>query len=112
MTIRRFAPRCGACREKAKAGFGQQQEFAKCFGVSVSTLSRWGDAAQVQQHFHDGLLAAVLRSAVPAAVLGESSWRDRLCGIGDGERPAESWCPNLAAAIRAGTGVKQVSFEN
>lgn len=43
---------------RIKAGFEQQQEFAKCFGISVHTLCRWETGAQVQQHFHDGMLRA------------------------------------------------------
>jgi len=43
---------------RVKCGFGQQQEFAKCFGISSSTLSRWETGAQVQQRFHDGMLRA------------------------------------------------------
>src|SRR5262249_7659679 len=41
----------------------QQQEFAQCLGIGVSTLSRWETRAQVQQHFHDGILRAFF--AVP-----------------------------------------------
>ena len=35
-----------------------QQKFAQCFGIAVSTLSRWETGAQVQQRFHDGVLRA------------------------------------------------------
>jgi putative zinc finger/helix-turn-helix YgiT family protein len=48
---------------RLKLGFHQQQEFAKCLGVAVSTLSRWETGAQIQQHFHDGVLRAFF--AVP-----------------------------------------------
>jgi putative zinc finger/helix-turn-helix YgiT family protein len=41
---------------RIKAGFEQQQDFAQCFGIGVSTLSRWETGAQVQQRFHDGML--------------------------------------------------------
>jgi DNA-binding transcriptional regulator YiaG len=43
---------------RIQAGFKRQQDFAKCFGIGVSTLSRWETGAQVQQHFHDGMLRA------------------------------------------------------
>ena len=43
---------------RLQAGFKQQQEFAQCFGIGVSTLSRWETGAQVQQRFHDGMLRA------------------------------------------------------
>jgi len=46
---------------RIKAGFPQQLEFAQCLGVAVSTLSRWETGAQVQQHFHDGILRAFFR---------------------------------------------------
>jgi DNA-binding transcriptional regulator YiaG len=45
------------------AGFPQQEEFAKCFGVGVSTVSRWETGAQVQQRFHDGMLRAFFEIA-------------------------------------------------
>lgn len=48
---------------RIRTGFEQQQEFAKCFGVGVSTLSRWETGAQVQQRFHDKMLRAFF--AVP-----------------------------------------------
>jgi putative zinc finger/helix-turn-helix YgiT family protein len=41
---------------RIKVGFTQQQDFARCFGIGVSTLSRWETGSQVQQHFHDGML--------------------------------------------------------
>jgi DNA-binding transcriptional regulator YiaG len=43
---------------RIRLGFQQQQEFARCLGIAVSTLSRWETGAQVQQHFHDGILRA------------------------------------------------------
>jgi putative zinc finger/helix-turn-helix YgiT family protein len=43
---------------RINAGFPQQQEFAQCLGIGVSTLSRWETGAQIQQHFHDGILRA------------------------------------------------------
>jgi len=43
---------------RIQAGFDQQQDFAKCFGVSVHTVSRWETGAQIQQRFHDGILRA------------------------------------------------------
>ena len=43
---------------RMRLGFRQQQEFAQCLGIAVSTLSRWETGAQVQQHFHDGILRA------------------------------------------------------
>ena len=36
----------------------RQQEFADILGIGVSTLSRWESGAQIQQHFHDGILRA------------------------------------------------------
>jgi DNA-binding transcriptional regulator YiaG len=42
-------------------GFPNQQEFAKCIGVSAGTVSRWENGSQVQQHFHDGMLRAFFR---------------------------------------------------
>ena len=41
-----------------------QQEFAKVFGVAVSTLSRWENGGQIQQRFHDAVLRAFFK--VPA----------------------------------------------
>ena len=35
-----------------------QQAFAQCFGIAVSTLSRWETGSQIQQRFHDGILRA------------------------------------------------------
>ena len=43
---------------RIKIGYANQQEFAACFGVSPSTVSRWENGSQVQQHFHDGMLRA------------------------------------------------------
>jgi DNA-binding transcriptional regulator YiaG len=48
---------------RIRTGFPQQAEFAQCFGISVSTLSRWENGAQVQQHFHDGVLRAFFSSS-------------------------------------------------
>jgi DNA-binding transcriptional regulator YiaG len=48
---------------RIRLGFDQQQEFAQCLGIAVSTLSRWETGAQIQQHFHDGILRAFF--AVP-----------------------------------------------
>ena len=48
---------------RIQAGFNQQQEFAQCFGIGVSTLSRWETGAQIQQLHHDGMLRAFF--AVP-----------------------------------------------
>jgi len=42
---------------RLRLGF-EQQEFAQHLGVAVSTLCRWETGAQVQQHFHDGILRA------------------------------------------------------
>lgn len=39
-------------------GFQNQQEFARCFGVSPCTVSRWENGSQTQQSFHDGMLRA------------------------------------------------------
>ena len=35
-----------------------RQAFAQCFGIAVSTLSRWETGSQIQQRFHDGILRA------------------------------------------------------
>lgn len=43
---------------RIRIGYGNQQEFAACFGVSPSTVSRWENGSQIQQHFHDGILRA------------------------------------------------------
>jgi putative zinc finger/helix-turn-helix YgiT family protein len=45
-------------QRRVQIGFSQQQEFAKCFGVSPGTVSRWENGSQVQQSFHDGMLRA------------------------------------------------------
>ena len=51
-------------RLRIACGFRQQQEFAQCLGIGVSTLSRWETGSQVQQRFHDRMLRAFL--AIPA----------------------------------------------
>ena len=46
---------------RISVGYANQQEFAACFGVSPSTVSRWENGSQVQQHFHDGMLRAFFK---------------------------------------------------
>jgi putative zinc finger/helix-turn-helix YgiT family protein len=43
---------------RVKLGYAQQAEFARAFGIGVSTLCRWETGAQIQQHFHDSMLRA------------------------------------------------------
>lgn len=44
---------------RIRLGYRQQQEFARCLGISVSTLSRWETGAQVQQRSLDKFMRAV-----------------------------------------------------
>jgi DNA-binding transcriptional regulator YiaG len=44
-------------RGRTDAGYNQQV-FADCLGVAVSTVSRWENGVQIQQRFHDGVIRA------------------------------------------------------
>ena len=52
-------------------GFPNQQEFAKCIGVSAGTVSRWENGSQVQQRFHDGVLRGFFQLEEFRAFLAE-----------------------------------------
>jgi DNA-binding transcriptional regulator YiaG len=43
---------------RINAGYPVAADFARVFGVGVSTLSRWENGSQVQQRFHDTMLRA------------------------------------------------------
>ena len=43
---------------RVKVGYPNQQEFADCLGIAVSTISRWENGAQVQKKFNDNILRA------------------------------------------------------
>jgi putative zinc finger/helix-turn-helix YgiT family protein len=56
---------------RIKLGYSQQAEFAKVFGIAVSTLSRWETGAQIQQHFHDSMLRTFFKLPEMRASLSE-----------------------------------------
>jgi DNA-binding transcriptional regulator YiaG len=69
---------------RIKAGFKQQQDFARCFGIGVSTLSRWETGAQVQQRFHDGMLRTFF--AIPEV----RPFLQKLRGTENGKAPSQA----------------------
>lgn len=56
---------------RVRVGYTNQQEFAACFGVSASTISRWENGSQIQQHAHDGWLRVFFKSAEVRRLLAD-----------------------------------------
>lgn len=56
---------------RIRVGYSDEQEFAACFGVSPSTVSRWESGSQIQQRAYDDWLRVFFKNPEARRTLAE-----------------------------------------